>query len=176
MLKKIKVEQFVIIEKLDLDFENGLTIITGETGAGKSIILGAMSLILGDPNKPKSIRQGHEESIFEAVFSPPKDNAIWKQLIKEDICDPADTNFTIHRVMKKSGEDDIKINTTKIDLEKLKELGAYLVEIHGQHANQNLLKPDNQLDLLDLSGGYPPEFLSNVAAVSYTHLTLPTKA
>ena len=162
MIKKIKVEQFVIIEKLELDFDKGLTIITGETGAGKSIILGAMNLLLGEENKPKSVRQGHEQSILEAVFAPPKDNEIWKILIKENICDPADIEFTIHRTMKKSGEDSIKINSQTITLETLKEWGNYLVEIHGQHANHNLLKPENQLNLLDLSGGYPTEFLDNV--------------
>ena len=171
MLKKIKIEEFVIIEKLDLDFNDSLTIITGETGAGKSIILGAMGLILGEPSKPKSIRQGSEKSIFEAIFAPAKDNEIWTHLIKEDMCAPADTQFTIHRVMNKSGDDEIRINNTKISLEKLKELGTYLVEIHGQHANQNLLKPDNQLELLDLSAGYPPEILSNVAqALQKVHL------
>ena len=162
MIKKIKVDQFVIIEKLDLDFDKGLTIITGETGAGKSIILSALNLLLGEPSRPDSIRQGHDQSELEAVFMPPKDNEIWKILIKEDICDPADTEFTIHRTMKKSGRDDIRANGKVIDLETLHEWGKYLIEIHGQHANLNLLNSENQLDLLDLSGGYPPEFLTNV--------------
>lgn len=163
MLQNIKVKQFVIIEELDLKFEKGLTIITGETGAGKSIILGALSLVLGGPATPKSIRQGQTQSEFEAVFAPPRDNAIWTRLIKEDMCAPADENFTIHRIMKKEGDDEIKINRKPITLEALNELGTHLVEIHGQHANQSLLKPENQLELLDLSGDYPPEVLSNVA-------------
>ena len=75
MLQSLYVDQFVIIEKLDLNFKDRLTIFTGETGAGKSIILGAMALILGGPSTPKSIRHGHKKSTFKATFAPPKNKS-----------------------------------------------------------------------------------------------------
>ncbi len=192
MLKKLAVEQFVIIDKLDLDFASGLTIFTGETGAGKSIILGAMGLVLGEPPTPKSIRAGAEQSIFEATFAPEKDHPVWKLLIENELATESDTDFTIHRVMKKapvaepdsldasntedekkekekkrkeaeSENDDITLNGKVITRKILLQIGGLLVEIHGQFANQNLLGPKNQLNLLDLSGSFPQEVFDNVA-------------
>ena len=162
MLKTLKVEQFVIIETLALDFEMGLTIFTGETGAGKSIILGAMSLILGEPATTDSIRQGFEQSVFEALIAPPKGHPVWEFLIGKNILAESDTEFLIHRIMKKSGKDEIQVNGKTIELDLLKEMGTFLVEIHGQFANQSLLGPDNQLHLLDLSGDFPREVFKNV--------------
>ena len=163
MLKKLIVEQFVIIEKLDVDFEDKLTIITGETGAGKSIILGALSLILGDPATPKSIRQGHDKSVLKAVFSPPSDHGVWNLLVRQNLANVGEKDFTIDRVISTDGGDDIQINGNAVALDLLKEVGEMLAEIHGQKANHTLLGPENQLNLLDLSGGFPPEFLSNVS-------------
>lgn len=163
MLKKLKVSQFVIIDTLDLDFERGLTIFTGETGAGKSIILGAMALILGGESTPKSIRTGYDQSAFEAVFSPPAGHPSWKFLEEHNLAQSSAGEFTIHRVMKREGVDDIRVNTTIIAPKLLQKLGALLVEIHGQFANQSLLGPENQLNLLDLSGNFPQEYFDNVA-------------
>lgn len=164
MLKKLFVEQFVIIEKLDLDFQNRLTIFTGETGAGKSIILGAMGLILGEPSKPQSIRQGSEKSEFEAVFAPATDHGVWAYLKEKGYVNDGDTEFTINRTMKLEGEDDVLINKKPITVKILNEIGNYLIEIHGQFANQNLLGPENQLNLLDLSGNFPEEVFTNVSS------------
>ena len=163
MLKKLFVEQFVIIEKLDLDFQNRLTIFTGETGAGKSIILGAMGLILGEPSKPQSIRQGSHKSEFEAVFAPKPDHAVWSHLKEKGYVNDGDTEFIINRTMKLEGEDDVLINKKPITVKILNEIGNYLIEIHGQFANQNLLGPENQLKLLDLSGNFPEEVFTNVS-------------
>lgn len=162
MLKNLKIEQFVIIDKLDLDLEKGLTILTGETGAGKSILLGAMGLILGEESTPDSIRQGAEQSVFDALFSPPAGHPVWKILEKHKLATEADKEFIIHRTMKKQGKDEIKVNGKPLELEILNEIGTYLVEIHGQFANQSLIDPENQLTLLDLSGDFPPEVFSNV--------------
>ncbi len=163
MLKKLIVEQFVIIEKLDVDFEDRLTIITGETGAGKSIILGALGLILGDEANPKSIRQGHDKSVLKAVFAPPSDHGVWNVLVRQNLANVGEKEFTIDRVITTDGGDDIKINGNDVALELLKEVGEALAEIHGQKANHTLLGAENQLNLLDLSGGFPPEFLKNVS-------------
>ncbi|PZQ43719.1 MAG: hypothetical protein DI551_11575 [Micavibrio aeruginosavorus] len=163
MFKKLHIEQFVIIDKLDLDFQNALTILTGETGAGKSILLDATGLILGDPSAPDSVRQGAEESVLEAVFAPPPSHPVWKYLQQQGLVSPGQQEFQIYRTVRLDGNDTIRLNGKPIDLDTLKTIGNFLVEIHGQFANQSLLDPANQLTLLDLSGGFPPEVFKNVA-------------
>ena len=163
MLQSLYVDQFVIIEKLDLNFKDRLTIFTGETGAGKSIILGAMALILGSPSTPKSIRHGHKKSTFKATFAPPKTNPVWDLLIQKQFGTSSDTEFSIYREMSLDGKDVFQINDKDTDIETLSEVGTLLVEIHGQSANHTLLGSANQLILLDLSGDFPPEILKNVA-------------
>lgn len=163
MLKKLSIEQFVIIDKLVLDFESALTIVTGETGAGKSILLDAMGLVLGEPSEVDSIRQGSEQSVIEALFSPPPAHPVWAFLADNNLAKSDNREFQVYRTIVRSGSEDIRVNGKPVDIELLKKLGTYLVEIHGQFANQGLLEPDNQLTLLDLSGGFPPEIFKNVA-------------
>lgn len=163
MLKKLLVDQFVIIDRLELDFASGLTIFTGETGAGKSIILGAMGLILGEPSKKSAIRQGQDQSSFEAVVAPPQGHPVWEFMIKNQLLTTMQSEFSIHRVMKQQGDDDIKVNGVNVSEELLKELGEYLIEIHGQFANHTLLGPANQLNLLDAAGAFPQEVFDNVS-------------
>jgi len=163
MLKKLFIEQYVIIDQLDLDFESGLTILTGETGAGKSILLGAMGLILGEPSKPDSVRQGADQSVFEAVFAPKEGHEAWAFLGENGLLEGGKADFVIHRTMNRSGEDVLSVNGKPVTLEFLEHLGTLLVEIHGQFANQSLLGADNQLNLLDLSGAFPSEVFDNVS-------------
>lgn len=162
MLKRLTIEQFVIIDKLELDFKSGLTVLTGETGAGKSILLDAMGQILGEESAPESIRAGSTEAKLVATFAPPAGNPVWKFLSENNLADAAQGEFTIYRTVQLVGDDDIRIGEKPISLELLNKLGAYLVEIHGQFANQTMLAPDNQLRLLDLSGNFPPEVFDNV--------------
>jgi len=162
MLKTLAIEQFVIIDKLDLDLQTNLTILTGETGAGKSILLDAMGFILGDPSNPEYIRQGSERSDLKAHFTPPEKHPIWEVLKEKGFeADPAQ-GIKVHRILNRKGSDEITINGKKTDEVFLKEMGTYLVEIHGQFANQSLLDPENQLTLLDLAGGFPKEMFDNV--------------
>ena len=151
MLKKLTIEQFVIIDRLQLDFQPGLTVLTGETGAGKSILLDAMGLILGDPSSPESIRHGAEQSMLSATFEPPPGSAA-QALLDLHKLNPAGGEFTIHRLLKEDGADSIRIGERDVELPVLKALGAALCEIHGQFANQTLLDPSNQLKWVDLSG------------------------
>jgi DNA repair protein RecN (Recombination protein N) len=162
MLKRLTIEQFVIIDRLELDFKPGLTVLTGETGAGKSILLDAMGQILGEASAPEAIRAGSTEAKLSATFAPPSDNPVWKFLRDNNLADPAQGEFTIYRTVVLVGEDEIKIGEKPVSVDLLNKLGTYLVEIHGQFANQSLLDPDNQLKLLDLSGAFPPEIFDNV--------------
>lgn len=163
MLKQLKIDQFVIIDHSEMSFQDKLTIFTGETGAGKSIILGAMEHLLGAEAKTKAIRQGQNQSVFEATFSPAKDNPVWQGLIERQLVTPADTEFTIHRVIQHEGAGSIKLNGKDIDIEFLGKIGEDLIEIHGQHANQSLLGPDNQLNLLDRFGSFDQVYYDNVS-------------
>lgn len=163
MLKKLTIEQFVIIDRLELDFKSGLTVLTGETGAGKSILLDAMGQILGDESAPEAIRAGSMESNLSATFAPPANNPVWKFIQDNGLGSSEQGEFIIFRKVRLQGDDEIRVNQYPVDVQTLHRLGTYLVEIHGQFANQSLLDPSNQLKLLDLSGAFPPEILKNVS-------------
>jgi DNA repair protein RecN (Recombination protein N) len=163
MLKRLSITQFVIIESLTVDFAGGLTVLTGETGAGKSILLDAMGLILGEDPDREAVRQGSSESVIEAVLDPPPEHAVWAFLAKQDGLDVAGPELRIRRAIDRGTKDEILVNGKAIDLQLLKRLGTYLVEIHGQFANANFLAPENQLLLLDAYGAFPAAYLENVA-------------
>ncbi len=163
MLNRLSIDQFVIIDKLGIDFKPALTVLTGETGAGKSILLDAMGLILGDEPNREAIRSGSEESVIDALFAPREGHPVWQFLIDQELSSPQQKEFTIRRTLARKEKDEMLVNGQNVDLELLKKIGTFLVEIHGQFANQNLLDPAHQLNLLDLFGNYPPEILRNVA-------------
>ena len=164
MLKRLSINQFVIIDQLQLDLLPGLTVMTGETGAGKSILLDAMGLLLGDPADMESMRAGANESTFQAVFGglKPK-HPVWHFLADKGIKADPDEEIVVDRVISHSGNDKMTVNGQELPIDTLREMGSMLVEIHGQFANQNLLDPMKQLLLLDAFGAYPPQVLGNVA-------------
>ncbi len=162
MLKSLSISQFVIISSLSVEFVGGLTVLTGETGAGKSILLDALGLILGDDADREAIRQGSEESCIEASFNPPQKHPVWAFLSKQEGMKAAGAELQIKRIIRRAGDEEISVNGNSVQLPFLKELGTYLVEIHGQNANQTFLAPESQLSLLDLFGAYPPAILGNV--------------
>ncbi len=167
MLKRLSIDQFVIIDHLHLDFQRGLTVLTGETGAGKSILLDAMGLLLGDESDRESMRAGANESTFKAALGLPPQHPVWKFLDTNNVKSLPANDIEIERVIGRDGRDDIRVNGSVVPLETLRELGTLLVEIHGQFANQNLLDPMKQLLLLDAYGAYAPEILGNVARDYY---------
>ncbi|MGB9151773.1 MAG: AAA family ATPase [Alphaproteobacteria bacterium] len=163
MLNRITITDFVIFTTLTVNFTDGLTALTGETGAGKSILLDAMGLILGDPPDREAIRQGAEQCVIEAFFTPPKNHPIWGVLAKHEGLSMPPGELKIKRTIGQTDKDEITINDVTVDLPFIKALGMYLIEIHGQGANQSFLAPENQMLLLDLYGAYPPHILTNVA-------------
>ena len=153
MLESLSVRNFVLIEKLDMDFTSGFTILSGETGAGKSILLDALGLILGNRAEVGLIRQGADKLSVTAVFSlPKKDNNITKIAQENDL--ELDNSIIIKRTLTSDGKSKIFVNDQQISLKLLKELGAELVEIHGQFDNQGLLNPANHITILDNYGNY----------------------
>ncbi|MFH1090500.1 MAG: AAA family ATPase, partial [Pseudomonadota bacterium] len=151
MLAELSISNFALIEKLELTFGPGLNILTGETGAGKSILVGAINLILGSRASTDLIRQGADEAEVQALFRPAGSEAVGQRL--EELGLPAETEVLIRRVMPRTGRNRIYINGALATLAQLTALGGDMVSVSGQHEHQQLLDPDRQLLFLDQFGG-----------------------
>lgn len=148
MLASLSVHQFVIVEQLDLDLASGFTVMTGETGAGKSILIDALDLLLGGRADGTVIRDGAQKAELAARFeiqNTPHARAWCEQAGIE----PDDQQVLVRRVVDRTGKSRAWINGQPATLTQLKELGETLVDIHGQHAHQALLRPNAQRQLLD---------------------------
>jgi len=148
MLTKLYIRNFAIISELDISFTGNLNILTGETGAGKSILLGAVSLILGERASADMIRHGEERALVEAVFKLSPSSVIDSVLTGHDLDKPGEF-LTIRREISTKGQNRIFINDQSATLAALKALGELLVDLHGQHDHQSLLNPEKQLEFLD---------------------------
>lgn len=147
MLKSLTVQNFALIEKIELEFDKGLNILTGETGAGKSILIDALGAALGNRANTNQIRAGCEEFCVEAVFLPEKNSAV-KILLKEFDIDE-DDSLIIKRKVNRAGKNSILVNGSHVTLSVLKKIGAALVDIHGQSENLSLLKAEKIYSLID---------------------------
>ncbi len=148
MLKQLYIKNFTLIDELDIQLHPGFSVITGETGAGKSIILGAIGLLLGNRADTKAIKAGKERCIIEAHFDLSRYN-MEQFFIGNDIdYDPADT--IIRRELTSAGKSRAFINDTPVSLTRMRELGEQLVDIHSQHQNLLLQKEDFQLNVVDI--------------------------
>lgn len=160
MLQSLSIRNVVLIDKLDLDFNRGLSVLTGETGAGKSILLDSLGLVLGNRAETSLIRFGEDKLSVTAVFDlPEKQNPLWA-LWQENELD-VEGDLIIKRTLSRDGKSKIFINDQAVSLKLLKDIGKYLVEVHGQFDNQGLLNPANHLSVLDAYGNYP-DLLSRV--------------
>ena len=144
MLSSLHIRDFVIVEKTDLHFDDGFTVFSGETGAGKSILIDALSLALGGRTDVGVIREGADKTEISAVFDP---NSSISQWLKTN--DFSDEELILRRIITNQGKSRAFINDSPCTLGQLKELGEMLVDIHGQHQHQNLLKNTAQRQLLD---------------------------
>lgn len=155
MLQSLQINNVVLIEKMDLDFAQGFGVLTGETGAGKSILLDSLGLVLGRRAETSLIRQGTDKLSVTATFVN-IDNPELKNLLLENDLEFSD-EIMIKRTLNTSGVGKIFFNDQQISAKLLKEIGKYLVEIHGQFDNQGLLNPSNHLRILDEFGGTDKE-------------------
>ena len=153
MLESLSVRNVVLIDKLDLEFADGLTILSGETGAGKSILLDSLGLVLGQRADVSLIRNGTDKLSVTAVFTKPEKNSPLMNLATENDLE-IDDSLVIKRTLGTDGKSKIFINDQPISLKLLKEFGSHLVEIHGQFDNQGLLNPSTHLSILDGYGKY----------------------
>ena len=153
MLKSLSIRNVILIDKLDLDLSGGFTVLSGETGAGKSILLDSLGLLLGQRAETSMIRQGCDKlSVCGAFEYADKDGAL-AQLCAEHELD-FEHDILINRTLSQDGRGKIFFNDQPITQKLLKEIGAFLVEVHGQFDNQGLLNPATHLHVLDNYGHY----------------------
>ena len=151
MLKQLHIKNFTLIDHLDITFEGGFSVITGETGAGKSIILGALGLLLGQRADSKAIKSGRDRCVIEAHFDLSRYGMASFFEEKDLDYDPTDT--ILRRELGSNGKSRAFVNDTPVALATLKELGSQLVDIHSQHQNLLLNKEDFQLSVVDIIAG-----------------------
>lgn len=156
MLVELHIKNFAIIDELTVTFSNGLNILSGETGAGKSIIINAVNLILGDRAQSDLIRTGSEEAVVEAMFSLPKKDPVHEFLSKRGI-EIKNNELIIKRIISRSGKNRVVVNDSMATLTTLSEVGEELINISGQHEHQTLLRPERHLDVIDEYGRLLPQ-------------------
>lgn len=166
MLLSLQIKNFAIVNELTIDWRSGMTAITGETGAGKSIAIDALSLCLGERADVASIRPGAAKAEITAQFDIRQlPNA--QQFLNELMLDDEEQNCILRRVVMQNGRSKSFINGNSVTAAQLKELGQRLIAIHGQHAHQLLLKPEHQLGLLDAYAGH--DNLLHAVRAQYQH-------
>jgi DNA repair protein RecN (Recombination protein N) len=167
MLTGLSIRNIVLIEALDLAFDGGLTVLTGETGAGKSILLDALGLALGDRADSGLVRAGTDQASVTATFDPPAAGSALAGLLAENDMTPEPGEpFIIRRTLKADGGSRAFLNDQPCSAALLRDVGASLVEIHGQHDERGLLNPRGHRALLDAFGGL------DTGAVSTAHAAL----
>lgn len=165
MLKSLFIRNFVLIDELDIHFDNGFSVITGETGAGKSIVLGALSLVLGERADTKSIQSGSEKCIIEAVFDISTYNL--EAFFRENDLEYEATECLFRRELYSSGKSRAFINDSPVQLAIVKALGARLIDVHSQHQNLILADTHFQLNVVDLMAH--TEKLLSIYRTEYNH-------
>jgi DNA repair protein RecN (Recombination protein N) len=150
MLEQLSIRNFALIERADIDFERGMTALTGETGAGKSILLDAIGLVLGDRADADSVKSGADKAEISARFDlrEQPEARVWLQ--QQELDDSGEC--LLRRVVQAGGRSRAWINGSAVTLGQMRELGEMLVDVHGQHEHQSLQKPSVQRDLLDRAG------------------------
>lgn len=152
MLELLRIRNYALIDDLKVNYGRGFNVLTGETGAGKSIIIGALNIILGDKASSELIRTGEDKAIIESMFDVSNNLQIYKILDDSGIDYDKSEPLMIRREISVEGKNKNYINSTPVPLNKLKEIGDILVDIHGQYEHQSLLKVDTHIDLLDRFG------------------------
>ncbi|MDO5686404.1 MAG: DNA repair protein RecN [Neisseria sp.] len=162
MLLNLSLRNFVIVDELQLSFEDGFTVLTGETGAGKSITLDALGLLLGDKADFSQVRHGAKEAQLSALFSLQRLPELRRELTEQGLADEADEELTLRRIISAEGKSRNFINGQAATLAQLKKIGESLIDIHGQNAHHSLNGEAAQRAILDAFSGS----LNQAAAVT----------
>jgi DNA repair protein RecN (Recombination protein N) len=154
MLQELDIHNYALIDRLKIDFSPGLNILTGETGAGKSIIIGAMGLMLGERASTDVIRTGAEGVSVRGTFELPDDSQANRIISEADLKDEEDSDvLLLLREVSKTGRSKCRVNDQSATLSTLREVGDHMIDIHGQHEHQTLFRQERHLDILDNFGG-----------------------
>lgn len=167
MLKTLLIKNYALIEEIEVEFESGLNIITGETGAGKSILVDALGLVLGERANSDIIRRGADKAIVESVFGISGNKKVQGLVRSQDL--DVEGDLILRREISSKGHNRCFINDTPVSLSVLQAVGDLLVDLHGQHDHQSLLRTETHIDLLDDFGGLAG--LRDEYAASYARLT-----
>ncbi len=169
MLQSLSIRNFAIIDRLDLEFEPGFNVLTGETGAGKSIIIDALNLILGGRAGAEMVRGGADRAVLDAVFDIGGSPDLLR-LVEEMGFEVEDGRLFLSREVAAGGKSACRIMGRPAAVAQLKEIGDWLVDLHGQHEHQSLLAVGRHLDILDEWGGKAIQSLRVQVAEAYQHL------
>ena len=154
MLRTLSIRDFVIVDRLELEFGRGFTALTGETGAGKSILIDALGLVLGERAEAIVVREGAERAEISAEFELSEGSALARWLSERELS--GESTCLVRRVIDATGRSRAFLNGTPVTLAQLREAGEFLVDIHGQHEHQSLVRPAAQRELLDAYAGLQP--------------------
>lgn len=152
MLKSINIENIAIIEKCNIDFSHGFNVLTGETGAGKSIVIDSINAVTGQRTSKELVRSGCEKASVSAIFEGVSESV--KNALSEYGVECDDDSVMLVRTINADGRSACKVNGVSVNVSALKDIGKSLVNIHGQHDNQALLDPENHLGFIDAFGKY----------------------
>mgnify|MGYP003384940349 CR=1 FL=1 len=147
MINRLTVRHLAVVEDIELTLEQGMSSLTGETGAGKSILVDALSLVLGDRADSKMIRYGHDRAEVSASFDTQHNNVLQQWLLSQELDD--DEQCHLRRTISTDGRSRAYINGRPVPLSQLREVSERSIDIHGQHAHQSLLRPETQRNLVD---------------------------
>ncbi|MCQ4085877.1 DNA repair protein RecN [Saccharibacillus sp. JS10] len=153
MLVALSIRNLAVVEAVDVHFYHGFHVLSGETGAGKSIIIDALGLISGGRSSSDLIRYGADKAEMEALFELQDEHPVWKTLEQLGISASSEEHLVIRREVNTQGKSTSRINGQLVNLTMLREVGEQLINIHGQHEHQSLLRPESHLGLLDAYGG-----------------------
>lgn len=148
MLQELSIKNFAIIDNLEISFDNGMTVLTGETGAGKSIIIDAVGLLAGGRGSADLIRHGEEKTILQGLFSLP-DSVQLSTLLEEYGIENSGDQIILQRELSRNGKNVARVNGSIVTVAILREIANFLIDIHGQNEHQELMNPQNHLYLLD---------------------------
>lgn len=152
MLRSLTIRDYALIESLEVEFDSGLNIITGETGAGKSILLGALKLLLGERASTEALREGAKKAVVEGTFDNADEGRVPALLAQHDIEPSDDGTLVIRREISERGSRAF-VNDTPATLDVLREVASNTIDLHGQHEHQSLLRTETHVELLDTYGG-----------------------
>ncbi len=153
MLRELSIRNLAVIEEVNVTFHHGFHVLTGETGAGKSILIDALSLLAGGRGSADMVRYGCEKAEMEALFDLPGSHPVWVVLNKLGVHASCEEMLVIRRELSSHGKSNSRVNGQLVTMTMLREIGECLVNIHGQHEHQSLLRTDQHLEWLDMFAG-----------------------